>query len=207
MAFGFARKLVYPLLRWRLASAEGLENLPKTGPAILVANHVGQQDPIMLIYLMARAINRKPRAITKWKIFSSKLALQWLQTIPLDPDRSKTIAAAEYALKHGDIILVYPEAGINIHQTIGKVKTGAARMALATRVPVIPLGLRRTSAPPTSEWKHILDIFIGRVHVRVGKPIDLSPWYGLTVDRPLLDKVTAEIMTRVAQLAGKTYTG
>lgn len=205
MAYALARKLVYPLLRWRVASAEGLEHLPKTGPALLVANHVGQQDPLLLTYVIARAIHRKPRAIAKWKIFHSRLARSWAKTIPLYADRSQTIAEARSALEQGDLVLIYPEAGINVHQAIGMVKTGAARLALATRVPVIPIGLRRTSAPPKTELQHTLDMFVGRLHVRVGSPVDLTSWRGRAVDRPLLDAVMAELMTRVANLAGKTY--
>ncbi len=207
MAYTIARKLVYPLLRWRVASAEGLENLPRTGPALLVANHVGQQDPLLLTYVIAQAVNRKARAIAKWKIFHGRLATSWAETIPLHADRRQTMTAAQQALEQGALVLIYPEAGINVHREIGKVKTGAARLALATRIPVIPVGLRRTDAPPKTELKHILDLFIGRVHVRIGTPIDLRAWYDLTVDRPLLDKVNEAIMTRVAELAGKTYTG
>ncbi|MDP2789787.1 MAG: lysophospholipid acyltransferase family protein [bacterium] len=206
MAFDL-RTLLSPLFRWRATSAEGLENLPKSGAAILVANHVGLQDPQALIGVVLAHSHRMPYILAKWKIFANPLVRYIANTIPLYDDRSQTIAEVTALLQRGELVCFYPEAGVNTQQTIGKVKTGAARLALASRAPVIPIGLRRTSPVPQSSADHRHDILFGRVQIIIGKPIDLSTWYGLTVDRPLLDKVTGVIMTRVAELAGKTYTG
>ncbi len=206
MAFDL-RTLLSPLLRWRATSAEGLEYLPKTGAAILVANHVGLQDPQALIGVVLAHAHRMPFIIAKWKIFANPLVRSIANTIPLYADRGQTIAEASRLLGRGGLVCVYPEAGVNSEMQIGRVKTGAARLALASHVPVIPIGIRRTTSVPQTEADHRRDMLFGRVRVAIGKPIDLSTWYGLTVDRPLLDKVTAEIMARVAELAGKTYTG
>jgi len=206
MAFPIARHLSVPFFRWRVASAEGLGNIPRTGPALLVANHVGQQDPLLLTYAILRATGgRAPHTIAKWKIFHSQFTQDWLGTIPLYPDRKQTVARSEALLRSDELVLVYPEARINPLPTIGKVKTGAARLAVATRVPVIPIGLTRTNTPPQSELGHTLDMFLGRVRIRVGQPLDLSRWYDRPVDKVLLDEVSAAIMTPVAALAGKTY--
>jgi 1-acyl-sn-glycerol-3-phosphate acyltransferase len=184
-----------------------LENLPKVGPAILVANHVGLQDPQALIGIVLAHSHRMPAILAKWKIFANPIVRFLSNTIPLYDDRRKTIAEAMALLQKGELVCFYPEAGVNTQQTIGKVKTGAARLALASRAPVIPIGLRRISAVPQTSADHRHDILFGRVRVVIGKPIDVSAWYNRTVDRPLLDAVTDAIMTRVAALAGKTYTG
>lgn len=205
MAFDL-RTLLSPLFRWRATSAEGLENLPLAGPAILVANHVGLQDPQALIGVVLAHAHRMPFIIAKWKIFANPIVRYLANTIPLYDDRSKTIADVTTLLQKGELVCFYPEAGVNTQQTIGRVKTGAARLALATHVPVIPIGLRRTTPVPQTSADHRHDILTGRVHMTIGKPIDLSAWYGRTVDRPLLDTVTSAIMQRVAELAGKTYT-
>lgn len=207
MAYPISSKILFPLLRWRLASTEGLDRIPRTGPCLLVSNHVGLQDPQALLVAVITSTHRKVHVITKWPIFATKFSRRWLGTIPLNTDRSKTVAETEAILRAGGMVCIYPEAGINIQTTIGKVKTGAARLALATRVPVIPLGVRRTSPVPQSEAEHRRDMLFGRVHFRVGQPLDLRQWYGREVDRPLLDAVMAAIMKPVAMLANKTYVG
>lgn len=206
MAFDL-RTILAPLLRWRATSAEGLENLPKTGPAILVANHVGLQDPQALMGVILSHAHQLPYVITKWKIFENSFVRRLIHSIPLHADRSQTIAEAIALLKRGAMVCIYSEGGVGTAMTIGKVKTGAARLALATHAPVIPVGIQRINAIPQNEADHRHDMLFGRVRITVGAPVDLSSWYGLTVGRPLLDKVTAAIMTRVAGLAGKTYTG
>ncbi|MEK7631413.1 MAG: lysophospholipid acyltransferase family protein [Patescibacteria group bacterium] len=206
MAFDL-RTLLVPLLRWRATSAEGLENIPKTGAAILVANHVGLQDPQALFGVVLAHHQRMPYFITKWKIFANPIVRYIANTIPLYPDRKQTLVEATSILQRDNLVCLYPEGGVNTQPTIGKVKTGAARLALATRLPVIPIGFRRLTPVPQTSADHRQDMLFGRVQLRVGPPVDLSAWYGRTVDRPLLDKVVAQIMTRVAELAGKTYTG
>jgi 1-acyl-sn-glycerol-3-phosphate acyltransferase len=207
MAYPISSRIIFPLLRWRIASAEGLDRIPRTGSCLLVSNHVGLQDPQALLAAVITTTHRKVHVITKWPIFATKFSRRWLGTIPLHADRSKTVAETEALLRAGELVCVYPEAGINSQPTIGKVKTGAARLALTTRVPVIPLGVRRTSPAPQSEADHRRDMFFGRVRLNVGQLIDLRQWYGREVDRPLLNAVMAAIMKPVAQLANKTYVG
>ncbi|RJO59211.1 1-acyl-sn-glycerol-3-phosphate acyltransferase [Candidatus Parcubacteria bacterium] len=209
MAYRIIRKIIYPImLRWRIASVEGLENLPKSGPALLVANHVGLQDPQLLITtLMRQTGGKKIHVIAKWKIFHTKLSQKWLGTIPLFADRSKSFLYAKELLEKGEMVLIYPEGQVNIFSEIREIKSGAARLGLLTRVPVVPIGLIRTSAPPQNEWAHRRDFMFGRVKIKIGPPLDLSPWYNLTIDKPLIKKVKAVIMSAVAKLANKTYIG
>jgi 1-acyl-sn-glycerol-3-phosphate acyltransferase len=184
----------------------GLANVPAHGPVIYVTNHVGEQDGL----LVAAAIipytrGQKIYTIAKWKILRFPLWKKWLGIIPLYPDRLKTIQETTRLLNHGHPILIFPEGGVNTDKTIGKVKTGAARIALATRTPIVPIGLRRTSPPPKTELGYVMEIFFGRLDISIGSPIDLSAWYGKTVDWALLRDLNQHIMSRVAELAGKTY--
>ncbi len=206
MAYAFSRRTIGPLLRRRIVSAEGLDLIPKAGPALLVANHVGQQDPLLLMVAVITATGgRRVHAITKWKIFETWPLHPWLETIPLRPDPQQTFTEAKHYLEAGELVLIYPEAKVNPLPTIAKVKTGAARLALQSQVPVFPIGLQRTTPPAQTERVHFMDIFTGRIRMTVGPALDLRSYYGQTVDRPLLDSVMRAIMTPVATLAGKTY--
>lgn len=206
MAFAISRHLTYPFLRWRIDTVEGLEHIPRSGPALLVANHVGHQDPLLLIFAIARELRgRAPHTIAKWKIFHGALAQRWLQTIPLYQDRKRTIAQAETLLGTNHMVLIYPEAGINRNAIIQKVKTGAARLALTTGAPIIPIGIQHISSPLMAKIGYGTEMLLARVRIRIGLPIDLSSFRNQTVDRPLLNRVTAAIMEPVALLANKTY--
>lgn len=207
MAFGISRHLTYPFLRWRIETIEGLEHIPRSGPALLVANHVGHQDPLLLIFAIARKLHgRAPYTIAKWKIFHSPFAQRWLQTIPLYRDRKRTVAQAERELRANHMVLIYPEAGINRNVIIQKVKTGAARLALATGAPVIPIGIQHVSSPLMAKIGYGTEMLLARVRIRIGLPIDLSSFRNQTVDRTHLNRVMAAIMQPVAALANKTYT-
>ncbi|PIS40439.1 MAG: hypothetical protein COT26_03240 [Candidatus Kerfeldbacteria bacterium CG08_land_8_20_14_0_20_43_14] len=209
MAYSVIRKIIYPLLlRRRIASVDGLEDMPKTGPVLLVANHVGLQDPQLLIATLIRHTGgKKIHAIARWKIFHSPFVQKWLGTIPLLTDRAKTFEMSKKLLKKGEIVLIYPEGKVNIFNEIHKIKSGATRLALLTKTPVIPIGLIRTSPPPQNKWHHRWDMLFGRVKIKIGRPIDLSPWYNLTIDKNLIQKVNAIIMSAVASLANKKYLG
>ncbi|MFA6588641.1 MAG: lysophospholipid acyltransferase family protein [Patescibacteria group bacterium] len=185
-----------------------MENIPARGPILLVSNHVGLQDPQLLITTLMRCFkNRKIHVIAKWKIFHSQLIQNWLGTIPLYPDRSRSFESAKNLLNRGEIVLIYPEGGVNSSNQIGKIKTGAARLALMTKVPVIPISLIRTSPPPQKPADHRRDLVFGRVQIKIGKPLDLSPWYNLTIDNNLLKKVNQAIMAPIANFANKIYIG
>ncbi|MEK7570172.1 MAG: lysophospholipid acyltransferase family protein [Patescibacteria group bacterium] len=201
-----ARILSYPFLRWRVASAEGLENIPRKGPVLLVANHIGIHDPLLLIFTIAWGTQgRAAHAIAKWKIFQTAFAQRFMHTIPLYEDRARSMQYSADLLARGEVVLIYPEGRVNTSDTIGKVKSGAARLALQCGVPVIPIGIRRTSPPPQTSADHRKDLLFGRMSCTVGKPIDLSAWQGRTVDAALLAQVNRAIMTPVATLAGKIY--
>ncbi|MFA6042877.1 MAG: lysophospholipid acyltransferase family protein [Patescibacteria group bacterium] len=208
MAYAFSRHIFGPLLRRRIASAEGLGTIPKSGPALFVANHVGLQDPILLMTAVILATGgRKVHAITKWKIFETWPLHPWLETIPLAADPQQTLHLAQQYLEAGELVLIYPEAKVNPLPTIAKVKTGAARLALQTKVPVFPVGLQRTTPPAQTEREHFQDMFFGKVRIAIGSAINLQEFHNRTIDRPLLDTVMRAIMTPVATLASKTYVG
>ncbi|MFA5051563.1 MAG: lysophospholipid acyltransferase family protein [Patescibacteria group bacterium] len=206
MSYPISRRIFVPLLRPRIMSLSGLENVPKTGPAIYVANHVSEQDAILIAAaIIPYTHGKKIYSISKWKILSFPLWKKWLGTIPIYRDRGKTIDESMRLLRAGRSVLVFPEGGINTDNVIEKAKTGAARLSLSTTIPVIPIGLRRTSPPPKTPLGFFMEIFFGRLHITIGSPIDLKKWHDRPIDRTLLDEVNQIIMSRIAHLAGKHY--
>lgn len=206
MAYSIVRRLYRPLLQWRISSLSGLAHIPMNGPAILVANHVSEQDALLLgTAIIPYTRGRKLYTIAKWKILQFPLWQKWLGVIPLLEDRAKTIELTKKLLEQGELVLIFPEGGLNNNPAVNKVKTGAARLALATKAPVIPIGLRRTSPAPKTDFALFLEIAYGRLHISIGEPTDLSPWYNRPIDRTVLNEINRVIMEKVTSLANKTY--
>ncbi len=189
---------------------EGEENIPRTGPAILVSNHVSFSDSIFLPLV----IQRRATFLAKSDYFTGtgvKGALMRLffggtGQVPIDRSGGK---ASEAALKTGlrvlsggELLALYPEGTRSPDGTLYRGKTGAARMALQSGVPVIPVAMigTREIQPP-----HVIRPRLRRVGIRVGKPLDFSRYEGMDNDRFVLRSVSDEMMYELMALSGQRY--
>jgi 1-acyl-sn-glycerol-3-phosphate acyltransferase len=122
--------------------ASGGRNLPKSGGAVLVSNHVSYLD-FIFCGLTARPSKRLVRFMAKDSTFTHAVSgplMRGMHHIPVD--RSAGTAAYDHAvaaLRDGEIVGVFPEATISRSFELKEFKTGAARMALAAGVPLIPM--------------------------------------------------------------------
>lgn len=205
MAYRLSNKILGPYFRLRIPVLDGNDNIPKKGPILLVANHVSYNDPILIYAGLMKYGSMRIHTIAKWKIFRLPIFQKWSGAIPLYEDRAKTFETALRYLQQGETVLIYPEGHTNDTSVIEKVKTGAARLALLTKCPVIPIGVERLTPRAKSQALRLLEIIKGQLHIHIGKPIDVSRFYDKPIDRPLLDEVTNTIMSEVARLAGKKY--
>ena len=189
---------------------EGLENIPDTGPAILASNHLAVADSFYLSLVVRRRIT----FLAKSEFFTGtgiKGALsRWFYTVagqvPIDRTSADTardaLDTAKRLLDQGKLMGMYPEGTRSPDGRLYKGKTGLARLALETGVPVIPVAMVGTDVvnPPGSKvWR------FGSVTVRIGKPLDFSRFEGLAgnrfIERPVIDEVMYELM----QLSGQEY--
>ena len=134
-------------LLWRLQGLKftvtGVENLPDTGGAVIAINHTGYFDFTFAglpAFLQGRG--RKVRFMAKREVFDSKVSgpiMRSLRHIPVDRDSgAASFAEACQRLKEGELVGVYPEATISRSFEIKDFKSGAARMAIAADVPIVP---------------------------------------------------------------------
>ena len=132
---------------WRLQGLDftvtGVENLPPTGGAVVAINHTGYFDFTFAglpAFLQGRG--RKVRFMAKREVFDSKISgpiMRSLRHIPVDRDSgAASFAEACQRLKEGELVGVYPEATISRSFEIKEFKSGAARMAIAADVPIVP---------------------------------------------------------------------
>jgi 1-acyl-sn-glycerol-3-phosphate acyltransferase len=123
----------------------GLEHIPRTGGAILAANHVSFLDPLLLPLVVPR---RRVMFLTKVK-YIDKPILRWILAgagvIPVDTDDpravSGSVAAAAEAVRSGRLVGIFPEGTRSPDGRLHRGKTGVARIALETGAPVIPAGI------------------------------------------------------------------
>lgn len=189
---------------------EGLENVPEHGPAILASNHLSFSDSIFLPLALPRRIwfPAKMEYFTKPGLRGklSKAFFAGTGQIPIDRSggnaSENALRAGMSVLERGGLFGIYPEGTRSPDGRLYKGKTGMARLALESRVPVIPVAMIDTDKfQPTGKT-----IPTGaKVGIRIGKPLDFSRYHGMSNDRRVLRAITDEIMYELARLSGREY--
>jgi 1-acyl-sn-glycerol-3-phosphate acyltransferase len=196
-----ARSALYPPLRLGLRwTIEGAQMIPVRGPVILASNHVSYLDPLVLAYLADRR-HRKVRFLAKAELFDKRVLGAFLRSagqIPVrrgSSDAASSLDAAVDALRRGECVTVFPEGTISMDLDPMVGKSGTARLAQESGVPVTPVGL----------WGAHRIMFKGRKPawrtgvaetVVVGDPITV----GADEDvRAATDRIMAAICTQVAR--------
>ena len=143
MSFETYRRVVGPVVRvvYRL-EVRGQEHVPPVGPLVIAANHDSVLDP----FVLAAAISRPTRYLGKaelWRVPLLRLWLDNVEAIPVERGRSDALAieSAVAALRAGEVVGIFPEGGVTRE---GPWLRGAARMALATGAPLLPVRLLET---------------------------------------------------------------
>ncbi|MEA2487942.1 MAG: 1-acyl-sn-glycerol-3-phosphate acyltransferase [Actinomycetota bacterium] len=188
---------------------EGLENVPKRGPAIIAANHVSFLDSFFIPLVIKR---RKMTYLAKADYFKSWKTAWFFRSVGQIPtereggDRSRqALEIALEVLEQGSLLGIYPEGTRSPDGRIYRGRTGVARLALAAGVPVIPVGVTGTDdvMPKSAKMPRVR----GQVEVKIrfGEPIDFGRYIGQERDRFVLRSVTDEIMYEIMRLSGQTY--
>jgi 1-acyl-sn-glycerol-3-phosphate acyltransferase len=189
---------------------EGEEHVPEEGPAILASNHLSYADWLF----MPLTLTRRVTFVAKAEYFNSPGLKGWFQRkffsgagqVPIDRSGASAaegaLSSARRILEEGDLFGIYPEGTRSHDGRLYRGKTGVARLALETKVPVIPVAVLGTDvvAPPGKKFGSVI-----RPGVRFGKPLDFSRYEGLENDRFVLRSITDEIMYEIMRLSGQEY--
>ncbi|WP_076464508.1 lysophospholipid acyltransferase family protein [Actinomyces mediterranea] len=144
--YRFARAVLRPIMTpWVRIEALGTENIPESGPYLLVVNHISEVDPLSLCwYFMKRDV--PVRFLAKKSMFAVPVfgtIISGMGLIPVDREVSpaQSLIPAVEALKGGEVVCIYPEGTLTREPDYWPMafKTGAARLALDSGVPVIPV--------------------------------------------------------------------
>ena len=203
--------LIGPWLRLLFRpEVEGLEHIPEDGAAILAGNHLSFSDSIFLPLVCKRKITFLAKSdyfnTPGLKGLLTRLFMSAAGQVPVDRSGGRASEAALRTglrvLGEGNLLGIYPEGTRSPDGRLYRGKTGVARMALEARVPVLPAAMIGTFEiqPPGQAVPSR-----GPIHVKIGKPLDFSRYYGREHDRFVLRAVTDEIMYELMQLSGQEY--
>jgi 1-acyl-sn-glycerol-3-phosphate acyltransferase len=189
---------------------KGLENVPRTGPLIVVCNHLSFVDSVFLPLM----IDRQIAFLAKSDYFTGKGIKGWFirffmtsaGQLPIDRSGGKASEASLNAglqvLAEGGVLAIYPEGTRSPDGRMYRGRTGVARMILEAQVPVIPAAVIGTEKvmPLGSNIPKV-----HRVGVVIGEPLDFSRFEGMESDRFVLRSITDEIIYEMNKLSEQEY--
>lgn len=188
---------------------EGAENLPPNGPYVLTPNHYSEFDALVVAVAVWR-MGRPPRFMAKEALFRVPVLGWALRSTGMVPvSRSSSAASARQTLKvsaelvdQGRGVVVYPEGSLTRDPDLWPMrgKTGAARVAMADDIPVIPMAHWGVQQIMPRYGRLRLWPLRRPVTVVVGPPVDLSDLRERAMQPAALAEATTRVMDALAQL-------
>lgn len=156
---------------------KGSENIPRSGGAVLVSNHISYLD-FIFDGLAAHPQKRLVRFMAKESVFRHRISgplMRGMKHIPVDRKQGEAAYAhALDSLRSGEIVGVFPEATISPSFTLKTFKSGAVRLAQEAGVPLIPMAVWGTQRL----WTKGRPRNFGRSHtpitIRVGEAMEAA---------------------------------
>ena len=179
----------------------GLERLPQHGPFILSSNHQSYMDPLVLTGILPKNIMENAFAVGTSDIFGQGLMRRvapWLRVVVLDPDSNLVPAmrAGAFGLRHGRVLILYPEGERSIDGKPRIFKKGAAILSIHMQVPIVPVAIEGFY----EAWPRGKKFFqkITSLRMVIGEPI--SPPPEAQASEAAYEKLTAELKGRIVEM-------
>jgi 1-acyl-sn-glycerol-3-phosphate acyltransferase len=203
----FAPPVMAILNIWIKRDWRGEENIPKSGPVLIVGNHISYADALVMAHYLFKS-GRAPRFLGKESLFRIPIIGKIISSagqLPVHRESdgaSDAIASSTKLLKAGHCVVLYPEGTLTRDENYWPMvaKTGAARIAAATKVPVIPVAqwgdqklIPRYSKKFALYKRH-------KVTIVAGAAIDMSKWFGKSEDMSAMREATAHIMREITKI-------
>ncbi|MFI1155297.1 lysophospholipid acyltransferase family protein [Streptomyces sioyaensis] len=197
-----------PLLVLFKRDWRGMEHIPADGGFITAVNHNSYLDPLSYAHYQYNT-GRVPRFLAKAGLFKSGfvgLMMRGTGQIPVyreTTDAATAFRAAVSAIEKGECVAFYPEGTLTRDPELWPMqgKTGAARVALLTKAPVIPVAQwgAHEAMPPYAKEKKLRLLPRKTLRVQAGPPVDLSAFYDQEPTAEVLRAVTEVIMAAIAE--------
>lgn len=185
-------------------TTEGMSDIPRKGPLLIVINHLGDADIAALI----SALPFTPDALAKIELYDLPILgrlMDWYGVIWLHrgrPDK-RALRAALDGLADGRIIVIAPEGRYSLTGALEEGTNGAAFLAYKSGSPILPIVL--TGTENENVYGHMKKWRRAPVHIRVGKMFRLAEQ--ASARREAMSEGTSQIMAALADLLPKKYRG
>lgn len=185
-------------------SVEGMENFPKTGPLLIVINHIGDADAVAVV----SQLTAPPDALGKIELYDVPILgkmMHWYGVIWLHRGRAdiKAIRSALDGLAENRIIIIAPEGRYSLTGALEEGSNGAAFLAYKSGAPVLPITV--TGTENENVYGHMKKLKRAKVHVKVGQMLKLNEQ---VEDRQeAVAQGTRQIMAALASLLPEKYRG
>ncbi|HTJ32637.1 MAG TPA: lysophospholipid acyltransferase family protein [Dactylosporangium sp.] len=185
----------------------GMDHIPAEGGVIIVVNHISHADPLAVAHYIFDA-GRWPSFLAKSSLFEVPVLGYLLKAVHQIPvrrgttDAVKALEAAREGVREGEAVVIYPEGTTSREPDLWPMrgKTGAARLWLDTRAPVIPIvmwGPEQIYDPRTKKLKLLPRAMVTIV---AGEPMDLSAWADAQPTAQILGEITEHIMLHLRDM-------
>ena len=178
----------------------GLEKLPAQGSYILSSNHQSYLDPILMASVLPSSAFRNLFSVGTSEIFGSgfmRRLARWLRVIVVDPDANLVPAmrAGAFGLRHGRILILYPEGERSIDGTPRTFKKGAAILSIHLQVPIVPVAIEGfyEAWPRGKRFQKFVPL-----EIEFGDPIYPPP--ESDASEAAYEKLTADLKSRVVKM-------
>ncbi len=211
--FTWARRAFRLFIRWvaklltRLllrVEVQGMENFPRSGPVLVVTNHLGDADAVVLISSLpyTDAVGLGKIELYDLPIIGKVLDLYGIIWLHRGQPDKRAIRAALNGLAEGRLIVIAPEGRYSLTGALEEGTDGAAFLAYKANVPILPIAL--TGTENANVYGHLRQGRRARVTLKVGKMFRLSE----KVKGPQrMREGTHQIMLGLASLLPEKYRG
>nr|WP_255728014.1 lysophospholipid acyltransferase family protein [Nesterenkonia sp. LB17] len=185
----------------------GLENTPAEGGFIVASNHLSFLDSVLIQALFPRTVSFFAKAEyfnqTGVKGRAMKLFFESVGSVPVERQRQSASVEALFELgaiaQAGHGVGIYPEGTRSRDGRLYRGKNGVGWLAVATGLPVIPVGLRGTEALQKPDSRMVRP---RKFEMHVGEPLQF-PQLGKKHPLPARRAATEQIMDAIAALSGQ----
>ena len=196
-----ARTITRSLTRVRVSGA--LDQIPRSGPLIIVSNHASNADGVLIGAWLTRRLGRRihwlgKREMTEWPVVGPFVLAGSVHPVDRGNVEIDVFRLLLRILDAGNVIVVFPEGTRSPDGAMQAAKDGVAMLALKSGAPILPVGVVDTDR----FWpKGKLPRIGGRVEVRVGEPFLLADLLPAGLDRRAAKGAATElILERIAAL-------
>ncbi len=213
MAYPISKGIIIPIYKLWIRKTEGVENIPKDRPFIVAINHTSYFDIFVLPAIIIPKLNKKMSALVNsyyWKSFFTRFFLNIWEAIPVFVEKEKkskekneqSLEKAIKYLREGRILMIFPEGTRSKNGKLKKAYTGIARLAVKSRVPVVPAGIIGTNKIlPVGKFFPRF----ARCDVKIGKPMYFDKYYNKELSKKQLRLITDKVMQMIARLSNQKY--